>query len=97
MHFFGAGRVRGTLANNGAAANKGGTLALRGQFFGLYDGSIDSVDIVAVDIAQHVPAIAFEALGRVVAKPVFDAAVDRSEERRVGKECVRTCRSRWLP
>src|SRR3546814_19670714 len=21
---------------------------------------------------------------------------DRSEERRVGKECVRTCRSRWL-
>src|SRR3546814_14269481 len=23
--------------------------------------------------------------------------VDRSEERRVGKECVRTCRSRWSP
>src|SRR3546814_12975777 len=23
--------------------------------------------------------------------------VDRSEERRVGKECVRTCRSRWWP
>src|SRR3546814_12642026 len=22
---------------------------------------------------------------------------DRSEERRVGKECVRTCRSRWAP
>src|SRR3546814_17499381 len=32
----------------------------------------------------------------------FDAAVDtrtldRSEERRVGKECVSTCRSRWWP
>src|SRR3546814_11395974 len=26
----------------------------------------------------------------------FDS-VTRSEERRVGKECVRTCRSRWLP
>src|SRR3546814_16922895 len=26
----------------------------------------------------------------------FDAAV-RSEERRVGKECVSTCRSRWSP
>src|SRR3546814_17205984 len=25
------------------------------------------------------------------------AAVGRSEERRVGKECVRTCRSRWSP
>src|SRR3546814_16061959 len=23
--------------------------------------------------------------------------LDRSEERRVGKECVSTCRSRWLP
>src|SRR3546814_15797562 len=25
------------------------------------------------------------------------ADVERSEERRVGKECVRTCRSRWSP
>src|SRR3546814_7320567 len=29
--------------------------------------------------------------------PRFDAAVSRSEERRVGKECVSTCRSRWSP
>src|SRR3546814_12386036 len=26
-----------------------------------------------------------------------DDGVRRSEERRVGKECVRTCRSRWSP
>src|SRR3546814_17403905 len=26
-----------------------------------------------------------------------DAQPDRSEERRVGKECVSTCRSRWWP
>src|SRR3546814_7699302 len=26
-----------------------------------------------------------------------ERVVDRSEERRVGKECVGTCRSRWLP
>src|SRR3546814_19310094 len=26
-----------------------------------------------------------------------NAARDRSEERRVGKECVSTCRSRWSP
>src|SRR3546814_18031945 len=26
-----------------------------------------------------------------------DSIVDRSEGRRVGKECVRTCRSRWSP
>src|SRR3546814_14753189 len=27
----------------------------------------------------------------------FATLYDRSEERRVGKECVRTCRSRWSP
>src|SRR3546814_20577071 len=27
----------------------------------------------------------------------FDLIVQRSEERRVGKECVSTCRSRWSP
>src|SRR3546814_18283051 len=32
-------------------------------------------------------------------KPHFHAQLQRgrSEERRVGKECVRTCRSRWSP
>src|SRR3546814_13662533 len=29
--------------------------------------------------------------------PNVAAAVKRSEERRVGKECVSTCRSRWSP
>src|SRR3546814_12342303 len=28
---------------------------------------------------------------------LFDNCNSRSEERRVGKECVRTCRSRWSP
>ena len=27
----------------------------------------------------------------------FFIPIDRSEERRVGKECVSTCRSRWSP
>ena len=26
-----------------------------------------------------------------------DETLDRSEERRVGKECLRLCRSRWSP
>src|SRR3546814_18025408 len=30
-------------------------------------------------------------------QPLRDAIDDRSEERRVGKECVSTCRSRWSP
>src|SRR3546814_14200454 len=28
---------------------------------------------------------------------IEDSAMQRSEERRVGKECVSTCRSRWWP
>src|SRR3546814_2853958 len=28
---------------------------------------------------------------------LLQAGADRSEERRVGKECVSTCRSRWSP
>src|SRR3546814_12938797 len=44
--------------------------------------------------------------GDVQAQPSFlapsgifwrDSAATRSEERRVGKECVSTCRSRWSP
>src|SRR3546814_17538622 len=28
---------------------------------------------------------------------IFEGTSERSEERRVGKECVSTCRSRWSP
>src|SRR3546814_14789198 len=31
------------------------------------------------------------------ATPQDPLAIERSEERRVGKECVSTCRSRWSP
>src|SRR3546814_12434860 len=30
-------------------------------------------------------------------EPAYQARWTRSEERRVGKECVSTCRSRWSP
>src|SRR3546814_11064194 len=35
--------------------------------------------------------------GRICLRRMDDRADGRSEERRVGKECVRTCSSRWLP
>src|SRR3546814_4904436 len=36
--------------------------------------------------------------GRIADKGICDAiGKQRSEERRVGKECVSTCRSRWSP
>src|SRR3546814_11199410 len=34
---------------------------------------------------------------RILGRAVGDVPVGRSEERRVGKECVSTCRSRWSP
>src|SRR3546814_19166184 len=37
------------------------------------------------------------ALGFGIAAGYFKGRVDRSEGRRVGKECVCTCRSRWSP
>src|SRR3546814_20455618 len=36
-------------------------------------------------------------LSLLVVPVVFTFIDDRSEERRVGKECVSTCRYRWLP
>src|SRR3546814_19791014 len=38
-----------------------------------------------------------DASGDAIVRAVFDARKPRSEERRVGKECVSTCRSRWSP
>src|SRR3546814_2023424 len=34
---------------------------------------------------------------QVSTKPASAGTSERSEERRVGKECVSTCRSRWSP
>src|SRR3546814_12784867 len=56
---------------------------------------------LALRRAVH-PAIA-QRLGQVrgadmfAAREIGDGAGDRSEERRVGQECVSTCRSRWSP
>src|SRR3546814_4124835 len=36
-------------------------------------------------------------VGKALDAEADDAGEERSEERRVGKECVSTCRSRWSP
>src|SRR3546814_4403550 len=50
----------------------------------------------ARSVALH-PAIAGTGKAGQQLAEVFDHVVARSEERRVGKECVSTCRSRWSP
>src|SRR3546814_13871481 len=64
--------------------------------------------ILVFEVAEHQDVLVVQTVGRV---GVVEAAADdegavdhhqlvvelRSEERRVGKECVSTCRSRWSP
>src|SRR3546814_12735957 len=61
-------------------------------------GGDHEVGIVAV-VAQHVPgghdAAALQVVGDI--EQAAHEGLVRSEERRVGKECVSTCTSRWGP
>src|SRR3546814_11149276 len=57
-------------------------------------------DFVVADHPLALKVLLVEFLGRadqVSADVVLVGVVRRSEERRVGKECVSTCRSRWSP
>src|SRR3546814_927574 len=63
---------------------------------------VDDICIVRslhTDAINHDPAITFFQTGAQQGnRPSLGAWLSyRSEERRVGKECVRTCRSRWPP
>src|SRR3546814_11149061 len=46
---------------------------------------------VVAGLVLRIPA------GPMISAIVIGTAWNRSEERRVGKECVSTCRSRWSP
>src|SRR3546814_19892255 len=41
------------------------------------------------------PVSALVKMARVIPNELLSLMLDRSEERRVGKECVNPCRSRW--
>src|SRR5450830_722513 len=64
--------VRRTEADGGLAADQGRTVAFaRGL-----DGGLDLFRIMTVDIADHLPVVGLETLGRIVGEPAFDFAVD---------------------
>src|SRR3546814_15174665 len=61
-----------------------------------------AADCQALNVGQYAPASAIETLTpkswlgfRIAHQPTASDNVIRTEERRVGKECVSTCRSRW--
>src|SRR3546814_2286221 len=59
------------------------------------DDAAEHVDRGGVVVEERRDALEPRIVHQHVEPP--DAADDRSEERRVGKECVSTCRSRWSP
>src|SRR3546814_18440552 len=59
----------------------------------------DGAPIAAIDIDFDIRTASVGDAGRPAThkKTAVVADIDRSEERRVGKEWFRTCRTRWLP
>src|SRR3546814_8479767 len=57
----------------------------------------DQADHHAPDRQRGEETGAAHRLRRQCPDPLFDGLRHRSEVRRVGKECVSTCRSRWWP
>src|SRR3546814_4538088 len=62
-----------------------------------WSSDVCSSDLVVVALARiiKIDRHDFRSLGRWRRKGQYNRS--RSEERRVGKECVSTCRSRWSP
>src|SRR3546814_14251327 len=70
---------------------------LRVQAHGAHPGGDGAQRVEAAGAGEALAAILADDLGE--AQPADAARPERrrSEERRVGKECVSTCRSRWSP
>src|SRR3546814_18111360 len=72
-----------------------GAAAIRGQRIETNAADAQHIHRTAVDIdaldTQRAAVVDFDLVS------LEDAAEFRSEERRVGKECVSRCRSRWSP
>src|SRR3546814_19422901 len=58
----------------------------------------ETMAVATLSIRQRVSNSGRKLPKRTVSTPLLLKGLEfRSEERRVGKECVRTCRSRWWP
>ena len=66
-------------------------------------GMLQLVDLTERYMGSHFDSKNYEAARCLIKDPeskwmkYINRLLDRSEERRVGKECVSTCRSRWSP
>src|SRR3546814_6232734 len=62
-------------------------------------GPLQLADFIGLDTCLSIMQVLYEGLADSKYRPcpLLVKYVERSEERRVGKECVSTCRSRWSP
>src|SRR3546814_21059674 len=72
--------------------------ALRGPFLHGATFSLSEEEPASVEMSGGIQASLAGRYATALFALARDArTIDRSEERRVGKECVSTCRSRWSP
>src|SRR3546814_16652530 len=91
----GSESVRGEPMSGRSFAPGGDQVSGGGVVLG---GSGAQHDVVDLDGVRATSDLGFELAQSVVdLVPALGELADRSEERRVGKECVSTCRSRWSP
>src|SRR3546814_5269406 len=84
-----AGRRDGALDSDRQAADRSrDRYGCRTHRLRLAAGLVMKVDVITL-FPELVEQVTRHGMPRI--------AVERSEERRVGKECVSTCRSRWSP
>src|SRR3546814_18078626 len=86
-----------------------GTLLGQEELVGFYTtrfveaDSPEQAEIMAIELLRNDPSLDVSSEHRTQSAKVFFEDIDevpgdtRSEERRVGKECVSTCRYRWSP
>src|SRR3546814_17175149 len=80
-----------------------GTLLGQEELVGFYTtrfveaDSPEQAEIMAIELLRNDPSLDVSSEHRTQSAKVFFEDIDevRSEERRVGKECVSKCRSRW--
>src|SRR3546814_11170811 len=88
-----------TADADGVCASQAITAAAGGTINGAFaTGGVATFDVPRNVVAAWTTAAVLTVTGTdAYGNALVDSSASRSEERRVGKECVSTCRSRWSP
>src|SRR3546814_12167764 len=86
-----------TLCRSQLGDGVAGDVVLGGSEPAAHDHRVGTAERVAQHLDDAPPVVADLRLAQVLDARQGELLTDRSEERRVGKECVSTCRSRWSP